>query len=198
MEGAHQIKTGNLLSLSEQQLVDCSKQNNGCNGGLMDYAFEYSKKSPLELESEYKYKAKKGHCEYKEAEGKVSAESFHDVTPSRSSPKQLMAAVAKQPVSIAVEADKRVFQLYKSGVLTSHTCGTHLDHGVLAVGYGTEDGEDYFLVKNSWGSSWVIADTLSSELLTYAVSFNKLHTQLKNPPNDNSVIVDQLKYNTNY
>merc|ERR1712170_156928 len=65
----------------------------------------------------------------------------------------LMSALNQQPVSIAIEADKSIFQLYRSGVLTG-LCGSSLDHGVLAVGYGTEDGKDYWLVKNSWGASW--------------------------------------------
>merc|ERR1719310_781386 len=65
----------------------------------------------------------------------------------------MMSALKQQPVSIAIEADKSVFQLYKSGVL-SGTCGSNLDHGVLAVGYGTDGGKDYWLVKNSWGASW--------------------------------------------
>merc|ERR1712039_810314 len=83
------------------------------------------------------------------SEGGVTG--FKDV-PSNSE-KALMSALNKQPVSIAIEADKSVFQLYHSGVLT-RLCGASLDHGVLAVGYGTEDGKDYWLVKNSWGSGW--------------------------------------------
>merc|ERR1711904_310923 len=76
---------------------------------------------------------------------------FKDV--SADSESAMMSALNQQPVSIAIEADKSIFQLYKTGVLTG-LCGTSLDHGVLAVGYGTEDGKDYWLVKNSWGSSW--------------------------------------------
>ena len=66
----------------------------------------------------------------------------------------LKEAVSQQPVSVAIEADTRVFQMYTSGVITGDACGTNLDHGVLVVGYGNEDGVDYWLVKNSWGSSW--------------------------------------------
>jgi C1A family cysteine protease len=66
----------------------------------------------------------------------------------------LKGAVAQQPVSIAIEADTKYFQSYSSGVLTSTSCGQNLDHGVLIVGYGTENGIKYWLVKNSWSTSW--------------------------------------------
>jgi len=156
LEGAWEIATGNLVSLSEQQFVDCSKSfgNMGCNGGLMDNAFKYAEKNALCTEKSYPYKAKGGTCEASSCTvgiPKGGVTGFKDVAP-----KDLQAmeeAVAQQPVSIAIEADQRVFQMYHSGVLTS-TCGTKLDHGVLAVGYGTLDGTDYWKVKNSWGSSW--------------------------------------------
>jgi len=67
---------------------------------------------------------------------------------------QMKAALAVQPVSVLVEADKSVFQTYKSGVLNSSACGTKLDHAVLAVGYGSEGGQEYWLVKNSWNTTW--------------------------------------------
>merc|ERR1712100_101473 len=156
MEGAHQIKTGNLVSLSEQQLVDCPKQNNGCNGGLMYYAFKYAESTKMMTESDYPYLGRRSifrnHCSEAASKGVVEVTDFTDVTSMSAS--QLKAGLAKGPVSIAIEADKSVFQTYHSGVLTSSSCGTNLDHGVLAVGYGTEGGQEYFLVKNSWGASW--------------------------------------------
>jgi cathepsin L len=151
VEGADFIKNGKLNSLSEQQLVDCSKQNNGCNGGLMDYAFKYIESNPLETEAEYAYLARKSlfGCRTKSSATKPGTVStYMDVTTN--SPTQLKAALAKGPVSIAIEADQSVFQMYTGGILDSASCGTKLDHGVLAVGYG----EGYFLVKNSWGASW--------------------------------------------
>jgi Papain family cysteine protease len=107
MEGSHAIKTGHLVSLSEQQLVDCSTQNHGCQGGLMDWAFAYTKTNPLETESEYPYVAYDGTCTYDRKEGVVSAKSYHDVTPNNKD--QLKAAVNKEPVSVAIEADQAVF-----------------------------------------------------------------------------------------
>merc|ERR1711998_447907 len=131
MEGAHAIATGSVVSLSEEQLVQCSKVNSGCNGGLMDYAFQYAESTPMVEEDSYPYTSGTGRT------GGA-----------------LKAAVAIQPVSVAIEADRMAFQGYTGGVITGSACGTQLDHGVLAVGYGTEDGEDYFLVRNSWGASW--------------------------------------------
>lgn len=162
LEGAYFIKTGNLVSFSEQQLVDCDTIRNGgrdqgCNGGLMDNAFTWiGKNGGLCLEADYPYVSGNtqtaGTCTKKCSVHEGSSVSrYVDVSPSDDA--QMMAALNQQPVAIAIEADQREFQLYKSGVF-SGTCGTTLDHGVLAVGYGTENGEDYYLVKNSWGTSW--------------------------------------------
>jgi len=154
LEGAYEIASGNLVSLSEQQFVDCDKVDSGCSGGLMDNGFTFAKSNALCTEASYPYKAKAGTCAAASctvglAKGTVTG--YKDV--SADSESAMMSAVSQQPVSIAIEADKSVFQLYKSGVLQS-TCGSQLDHGVLLVGYGTEDGKDYWKVKNSWGSSW--------------------------------------------
>ena len=154
VEGAMFIKTGSLQSYSEQQLVDCSGSygNMGCNGGLMDNAFQYIEKNPLELESAYPYTARDGTCQYVSSKGSGLVANYADVTPN--SPSQLTAAIAKAPVSVAIEADQIAFQMYTSGVITKG-CGQNLDHGVLAVGYGTDaTAGPYFIVKNSWGASW--------------------------------------------
>ena len=152
VEGAMFLSTGTLQSYSEQQLVDCSKQNNGCNGGLMDYAFQYIETSPLMQEGDYQYTARDGSCKYVQSKGVGKVKAYKDVSVDTSG-SQLKAALAKGPVSVAIEADQFAFQGYTGGVITSG-CGSNLDHGVLAVGYGTDAGQDYFLVKNSWGASW--------------------------------------------
>merc|ERR1712151_1072822 len=106
------------------------------------------------MRESYPYKASQGECSTsscKIAIPKGGVTGYKDV--AADSEQALMSALNQQPVSIAIEADKSVFQLYHSGVLQG-LCGASLDHGVLAVGYGTEDGKDYWLVKNSWGSSW--------------------------------------------
>jgi cathepsin L len=128
------VKTKQLISLSEQQLVDCSTQNGGCNGGSMDLAFDYTKQHKLETETDYPYKAVNGQCHAVDGKGVVGAVSHVDVPPN--DPAQLRAALAKGPVSIAIEADQGAFQGYRGGILNSAACGTNLDHGVLIVGHG--------------------------------------------------------------
>lgn len=154
LEGAWQIKTGKLVSLSEQQLVDCSKKNHGCGGGSMDLAFQYEEGVNVCTESSYPYQAKNGICKQSScATGipKGGVTGFKDVTANDE--QALMEALSQQPVSVAIEADQKAFQLYKTGIL-SKSCGDKLDHGVLAVGYGVDQGTKYWKVKNSWGPGW--------------------------------------------
>lgn len=152
IEGAHYMATNQLLRLSEQQLVDCDTQSDGCNGGLQEYAMDYIESNQQELEADYAYTAKDGTCQTDASKGKVLVEQIHDVQPE--SVDQLKAAINKGPTSVTIEADKLVFQMYQKGIFDSDKCGTNLDHAVTAVGYGSEDGQDYYIIRNSWGSIW--------------------------------------------
>lgn len=155
MESAYAISTGKLVSLSEQQLVDCSKGygNLGCNGGLMDNAFSYAIDTGMCTENSYPYTATSNFKSCKSScSPDVKITGCADVSPNNQL--VLKSAVNNGPVSIAIEADTTIFQFYKEGVITSSTCGTNLDHGVLIVGYGNENKVDYWLVKNSWGPDW--------------------------------------------
>ena len=160
IEGAYQIASKKLVSLSEEDLVQCDKVDQGCQGGLMDNAFKFVEKNGIAAESAYGYISGtgiRGLCKPKlEADEVVTVTGFKDVPTGDED--ALKTAVALGPVSVAIEADKSVFQLYKSGVLDSAGCGTNLDHGVLVVGYGTHKGifgsKDYWTVKNSWGPTW--------------------------------------------
>ena len=149
-------------SFSEQQLVDCDNLKNGgkdhgCNGGLMDNAFNWIKSNDgLCSEKDYPYVSgttkKAGSCDSTcSTVSDSDVTSYIDVSPNSDS--NMMSALEKQPISVAIQADQKDFQLYKSGVFTGD-CGTKLDHGVLLVGYGSEEDGDYYLIKNSWGTTW--------------------------------------------
>ena len=154
IEGAWFIKTKKLVSVSEQQLVDCSGSagNYGCNGGLMDLAFEWViQNGGICTEDDYPYTAVDGTCQ-KSCKSAVKLSGYKSTNAGDEG--DLLKALNIAVVSVAVEADQAAWQFYSSGVLDDASCGTQLDHGVLAVGYGTDSGKPYWAVKNSWGTSW--------------------------------------------
>lgn len=192
VEGINKIVTGDLISLSEQELVDCdTSYNEGCNGGLMDYAYEFIiNNGGIDSEEDYPYKAYDSKCDqYRKNARVVTIDSYEDVPVNDE--KALQTAVANQPVAVAIEGGGRAFQLYDSGIFTG-ACGTSLDHGVTAVGYGTEDGKDYWIVRNSWGSNWGEAGYIRMERNLKGTSTGKCGIAMEasypikkgqNPPN---------------
>lgn len=162
LESGYALASGNLVRLSEQQHVDCDGfPNLGCSGGQMKNALKWAMSHDSCSEESYPYVAKGGilsSCKSKDCDVAMPSGTVTGVKSlagliGKASDEDMMSALAQQPLSIAIEADQAIFQHYKSGVITD-SCGTSTDHGVLLVGYGSDEGVDYWKVKNSWGSSW--------------------------------------------
>ncbi|KAL1299243.1 hypothetical protein HN51_043657 [Arachis hypogaea] len=154
VEGIHQISTGKLESLSEQELVDCVRgKSGGCSGGFVEDAFKFiAKKGGIASEAKYPYKHVDRTCNSKKKEPVASIKGYENVP--KNNEKALLKAVANQPVGVDIEAGQKAFQFYSGGVFAGK-CGTKTDHAVAVVGYGsTEDGTKYWIVKNSWGKNW--------------------------------------------
>jgi len=163
LEGHHARATGKLVSLSEQQLVDCSTNwgNNGCNGGLMDSAFKYVHDNKgIDDEASYPYVGKDGAaCKFRRKSVATTCDGFVDI-PSGNETALEEALALQGPVAVAIDASQSTFQLYTSGVYSDPQCSSEeLDHGVLAVGYGVANDhingqQEYYIVKNSWSAAW--------------------------------------------
>ncbi|XP_076930291.1 cysteine proteinase mucunain-like [Bidens hawaiensis] len=202
VEGINKMVTGELISLSEQELVDCDNVNNaGCDGGTMDFAFQFIvSNGGIDSESDYPYKGVGDVCDPIKNKGKsVNIDGYEDVPPMNE--KALTKAVAHQPVSVGIEASGRDFQLYSSGVFTG-SCGTELDHGVVVVGYGSEKGKDYWIVRNSWGPNWGeggyirmernVVDTLKGKcgiamMASYPVKYGNKNPSISNNVNSHQI-----------
>ena len=153
IEGIIAIKEGILHNISEQELVDCSTKNNGCMGGSMDYAFQYVINNGLCNEKDYPYEALRDECRKDECNSVINITDYKNIYPNEM---VLKRAVAQQPVSVAIQANLSSFHFYSKGIYNDPNCGDQLDHGVLIVGYGSDDelNMDYWIVKNSWGNDW--------------------------------------------
>jgi len=155
LEGQHFRATGDLISLSEQNLVDCCKWNAGCGGGWMDNSFKYVEQNGgIDTEEYYPYQGKEtGRCTYNPEDRGSTCDGWVDIPKHESA--LLKASSQIGPITVAIDAAHQSFQLYKSGVYVEPECSNHTsDHAVLVIGYGSEEGQDYWLVKNSWGTSW--------------------------------------------
>jgi C1A family cysteine protease len=143
------IKSGNLEVLSTQQIVDCSKLNSGCNGGLQSRVYKYLESNQQCSEKDYSYTGKEGKCQT--CTGIIPKLSSY--VSVNNDEKEMAKALMVTSLAVAIQANQKQFQSYTSGVL-DFDCGTDLDHAVTIEGMGTESGKDYWLVRNSWGSDW--------------------------------------------
>lgn len=153
IESIYKIKKGTLYDLSPQQIVDCSQgqRNSGCRGGFMTNAYNYLNGNKLMKSADYPYTGVLGSCKYVSSKGVTNVPS-HKVLP-KNDVNAILNAVAQQPVSIGMSAFCGSFMLYKGGIITK-SCGSVLNHAVLIVGYGSTNGQDFWIIKNSWGPSW--------------------------------------------
>ncbi|KAF8018667.1 hypothetical protein BT93_H3535 [Corymbia citriodora subsp. variegata] len=152
VEGITHIKRGKLPVLSEQQLIDCNTENDGCEGGLTNKAFQYIiQNEGIASEDSYPYQEMDGTCDSTEAAQQAAKiKSFADLQPGED---ELLKAVAQQPVSIGIAASGQEFSSYSGGVFNGD-CGEELDHAVVVVGYGTSEDGKFWKIRNSWGKTW--------------------------------------------
>eukprot|EP00920_Eleutheroschizon_duboscqi_P032989 GHVT01079566.1.p1 GENE.GHVT01079566.1~~GHVT01079566.1.p1 ORF type:complete len:335 (-),score=15.88 GHVT01079566.1:243-1247(-) len=155
-EGQYFKKKGKLVSLSEQNLVDCSSKygNMGCKGGLAIWTYGYIKDNGIMSEKAYPYVGKQKDCKFVQSQVVTRCTGYkQSPTGDEAALKTMVASVG--PIAVGIDAGQASFRLYKSGVYDEPECSkTKANHAVLIVGYGTEDGQDYWLVKNSWGPKW--------------------------------------------
>jgi C1A family cysteine protease len=154
LEGRVKKDLGTLLSLSEQQLVDCDTGDNGCEGGHPNNSFKYVKEvGGLATESDYPYKAAKGTCQDKKKAATVTGHK-RVTDGNEENLKELL--YQNGPLAVGMDASRPSFQMYKAGTIYSDTkCRSRImNHCVTLVGYGKNSEGEYWIVRNSWGTSW--------------------------------------------
>ena len=154
MEAHNAIKHGNLVELSEQNLLDCT-YGSSCNGGYYERAFNYVRdNNGIDTETSYRYKGREGYCNYSRRNKGASCKGYSRVTSEdEDALKQTLGTVG--PVAIAIDASQQSFKFYNGGIYDDEDCSSdNSNHAVLAIGYGQEDDQEYWLIKNSWGERW--------------------------------------------
>jgi KDEL-tailed cysteine endopeptidase len=156
MEGAVCVDHQELLKFSEQQLVSCSTENSGCNGGMAYNAFQYYETHGEMAEAEYPYTARDGTCKYNSSSAYRYNTRLENsfVTVTYDDLDQMYAALKLKPLSVSICASATSFHTYSSGIFNDPTCGDQHNHATNVVGYGTEGSVDYWLMRNSWGTDW--------------------------------------------
>ena len=146
VEGRWAVKrSGQQIQLSEQQLVDCSAQNQGCNGGWPSKAFTFLKVYGAQARDKYPYNALRGACKFSSSDIVAKVTNIYKIA-------SVDAALASGPIPVYVQVTNS-FRQYSTGVFNG-VCGASINHAVTAVGYGSENGKYYFIVRNSWGAGW--------------------------------------------
>jgi cathepsin L len=157
VEGMEALASGELKTLSEQNIIDCSGPygNHGCVKGSIDKALEYVVDEGINTQDVYPFQGAQKKCHYKSGKSSATLRSFQRV--KRGNEEDLMSAVAMEgPIAAGIDASHNTFRFYDSGIYDQPTCSSRqLNHAILIVGYATDDhGKDYWIVKNSWGTSW--------------------------------------------
>ena len=157
MEAYHVIAGNPLVRFSPQQLIDCSSDakwgNFGCDGGIVPLAFEYLKVKPLMTYKEYRYENRQGNCRFQRFNTNNNPRAKineHFIVP-RYNIDQFKAALMYGPVVISIATESAIMRHYRGGIIDSKACGDELDHAVVAIGYGVENGREFMIIKNSWG-----------------------------------------------
>ncbi|XP_074334965.1 senescence-specific cysteine protease SAG12-like [Apium graveolens] len=152
VESINAITSGQLVSLSEQEIVDCQQTSYHCGGGMMDNTYEFIRSNGLTTESNYPYQAQQGYCQNAASYPAVRINGYEDVP--QNSETDMLKAVANQPISVAIAGGDYYFRYYNNGIMNMQ-CRTNTDHAVTIVGYGTtNNGRKYWIAKNSWGTGW--------------------------------------------
>ena len=180
MEGAEFLRSGNLVSLSEQQLADCSTAygNHGCNGGLMDFAFKYViANHPMTGESDYPYHARDQRCNTSALKTLPKLAYIASFTDVQSNKAAFLSGLQNRPLSVAVDANDWFF--YDSGIFNHTECRANLDHGVTAVAFNQDEGS--VTIRNSWGTSWGEKGYIRLELVDNRVGTCGVYTAVSYP-----------------
>jgi len=154
VESACAIQQGMYQTLSTQQIIDCGPFESGCNGGPFNEIENYIQTAGLETDSEYPYTGEKGTCNYDPSEVVCKISQWNEIPSGNETAMQAVIALL-EPVAVMVDGSQTSFQLYSSGVYSDPNCSeSQLDTMLLNIGYGTLNGEDFWICQNSWGASW--------------------------------------------